>query len=305
MRTNDLIVVGGGLVGVALAYGAARSGAQVTVLDEGDDAFRASRGNFGLVWVQGKGYGMAPYARWSMRSSRQWPALAATLLEESGVDVQLHQPGGFHFCFSAEEMQERHERLQRIRDDLDGDYHFEMLGHDALKQRLPGIGPTVAGASYTPMDGHANPLKLLRALHTASQARGVQVHGGGRVTEVTRVPDGYEVEAGGKRYRAARIVMAAGLGNRVLAEKVGLHAPVVPNRGQVLVGERVPNFSTIRRPTCARPTRARSSSAIRWKTSAWTTARLPTCWPPSHSAASAPSPRSKACGWSAPGAHCG
>ncbi len=242
MRTNDLIVVGGGLVGVALAYGAARSGAQVTVLDEGDDAFRASRGNFGLVWVQGKGYGMAPYARWSMRSSRQWPALAATLLEESGVDVQLHQPGGFHFCFSAEEMQERHERLQRIRDDLDGDYPFEMLGHDALKQRLPGIGPTVAGASYTPMDGHANPLKLLRALHTASQARGVQVHGGGRVTEVTRVSEGYEVEAGGKRYRAARIVMAAGLGNRVLAEKVGLHAPVVPNRGQVLVGERVAKF---------------------------------------------------------------
>lgn len=244
MKTTDLIVVGGGLVGVALAYGAARTGARVTVLDEGDDAFRASRGNFGLVWVQGKGYGMAPYARWSMRSSRQWPALSAALLEETGVDVQLRQPGGFHFCFSEREMQDRAARMQSIRDDLDGDYPFEMLDHDALLRQLPGIGPTVAGASYTPMDGHANPLKLLRALHSACQARGVQVIGGGRATQVTRLPggDGFEVEAGGRRHRAARVVMAAGLGNRTLAEQVGLHAPVVPNRGQVLVGERVAKF---------------------------------------------------------------
>ena len=212
------------------------------MLDEGDDAFRASRGNFGLVWVQGKGYGMAPYARWSMRSSRQWPALSAALLEETGVDVQLRQPGGFHFCFSEKEMQDRTARMQSIRDDLDGDYPFEMLDHATLAQRLPGIGPTVAGASYTPMDGHANPLKLLRALHTACQARGVRVIGGGRATQVTRVPEGYEVEAGGQRYRAARVVLAAGLGNRTLAEQVGLHAPVVPNRGQVLVGERVAKF---------------------------------------------------------------
>ena len=59
----DVIVVGGGLVGAAVAWGLARQKARVVVLDEGDIAFRASRGNFGLVWVQGKGFGMAPYAR--------------------------------------------------------------------------------------------------------------------------------------------------------------------------------------------------------------------------------------------------
>jgi glycine/D-amino acid oxidase-like deaminating enzyme len=45
----DVLVVGAGLVGSAVAYGLAREGAKVTVLDQGDDAFRASRGNFGLV----------------------------------------------------------------------------------------------------------------------------------------------------------------------------------------------------------------------------------------------------------------
>lgn len=242
MNTSDLIVVGGGLVGTALAYGAARSGTQVIVLDEGDDAFRASRGNFGLVWVQGKGFGMAPYARWTLRSAARWPELATALAEETGVDVQLRQPGGFHFCFSEEEMHSRQARLQRIRDDLDGEYGYEMLDHAALLARLPGIGPDVAGASHTPMDGHVNPLKLLRALHAACQLRGVRLHSGHRTSRIVRTADGYEVEAGDQRFRAARVVLAAGLGNRELAAQVGLHAPVQPNRGQVLVSERVSKF---------------------------------------------------------------
>ena len=51
-------VIGGGMVGSAIAYGLARRGAEVLLLDEGDLAFRAARGNFGLIWTQGKGDGM-------------------------------------------------------------------------------------------------------------------------------------------------------------------------------------------------------------------------------------------------------
>ena len=51
-RDYDVAVVGGGLVGAALAWGLAREGQRVVVLDEGDLARRASRANFALVWVQ-------------------------------------------------------------------------------------------------------------------------------------------------------------------------------------------------------------------------------------------------------------
>lgn len=244
-RQADVIVVGGGLVGTAVAYGLARQKASVLVLDEGDQAFRASRGNFGLVWVQGKGYGFAPYARWTMRSARAWPQLAAELLQETGVDVQLRQPGGYAFCFTAEELEARRARLQSIRDDLGGrpaDYPFEMLDTATVRERVPHIGPEVVGASYTPMDGHANPLKLLRALHAALQQRGVRVVPGSPVQQIGRSADVFTVQAGGQRWQAPRIVLAAGLGNRTLAEQVGLHAPVQPNRGQVLIGERAGHF---------------------------------------------------------------
>ena len=58
--SSDFVVVGGGLVGAAIAYGLAKAGEQVLLLDEGDIAFRAARGNFGNVWVQGKGASSPP-----------------------------------------------------------------------------------------------------------------------------------------------------------------------------------------------------------------------------------------------------
>ena len=52
-QSYDTVIVGGGLVGAAVACGVVATGAKVIVLDGGDRDFRASRGNFGLVWVQG------------------------------------------------------------------------------------------------------------------------------------------------------------------------------------------------------------------------------------------------------------
>ena len=83
----DVAVVGGGVVGASIAWGLARKGTRVAVLDEGDTAFRASRGNFALVWVQSKGLGMAEYAAWTKRSAEAWPRLAAELKQETGIDV--------------------------------------------------------------------------------------------------------------------------------------------------------------------------------------------------------------------------
>ncbi len=81
---SDFAVIGGGMVGAALAYGLARQGAEVVLLDEGDSAFRAARGNFGLIWVQGKGVDMPAYANWTRRSADLWPEFAAELESETG-----------------------------------------------------------------------------------------------------------------------------------------------------------------------------------------------------------------------------
>ncbi len=237
----EAIVIGGGLVGSAVAYGLARAGTDTLVLDQGDDAFRASRGNFGLVWVQGKGHDLPDYSRWTRSSASGWPGSAQGLLADCGIDVQLKQPGGFHMCFSDEELLERQARLQTLENAL-GDYPYQMLDAAELKARLPLIGPAVVGASYSSQDGHVNPLKLLRALHASARATGVRFQGGMQVDRIDSALGEFRVVVGERHFVCSRLVLAAGLGNPGLARQVGLHAPVAPNRGQVLVSERVRSF---------------------------------------------------------------
>lgn len=242
MQKTDALIIGGGLVGLAIAYGMARSGRQVRVLDEGDSALRAARGNFGLLWVQGKGYGKSAYAQWTRQSVALWPQLAAYLREDSGVDVCLQQAGGFQLCLSEAEMDEEGRRLSWLHQALDGDYPFELLSPGELRKRLPGVGPEVVGACYSPMDGQVNPLKLLRALYAACRRQGVQIDNGHRVDAIRPVGEGLEVRAGDQRWQAGQLVLAAGLGNRPLGALLGADVPVRPNRGQILVTERLAPF---------------------------------------------------------------
>jgi octopine oxidase subunit B len=240
MSGRDAIVVGGGLVGTAIAYGLAKRGLSTLLLDEGDVAHRASRGNFGLVWVQSKGLGAPHYQRWTRASAAEWPDLAAELGERTGLDLALHQPGGLHLCLSGEEFEQRAAYMARLQREA-GNFGFEyrMLSHSETADMLPGIGRAVVGASWTPYDGHASPLHLLRALHAAfGQAGGAYLPNAG-VSEATAAPNDFTVTAaGGDVFRAPRVVLAAGLGNAALAPLFGLRAPVRPERGQILVTER-------------------------------------------------------------------
>jgi octopine oxidase subunit B len=239
MRWFDAIVVGGGLVGSAIGYGLARGGFRVALVDEGDVALRASRGNFGLVWVQSKGLGAPHYQRWTRLSAEEWPKLAAELGERTGIAVGLEQPGGAQLCLGEAEFAARREIMERMRGEA-GNFGFEfrMIGHDELADMLPGLGPTVAGASWTPYDGHANPLNLLHALHRGIADRGGAYLPNSTVTTAAAAPGDFRLIAGGDDIAAPKIVLAAGLGNAILAPQFGLSAPVRPQRGQILVTER-------------------------------------------------------------------
>ncbi len=238
---SEIAVIGGGMVGMAVAYGLVRSGHQVTVFDEGDRALRASRGNFGLVWVQSKGGGLLDYARWTRLSAQLWKSFADDLGELSDTDLELQQPGGLIIALSEEELDREAEGLESLKQALDGDYPYERLGHNALRELLPEIGPDVAGATYFPEDGHANPLHLLKALHTGFIRCGGRIVNGSSVTSITHGNDGFAIESDG-HHKAQKVVLCAGLGNAKLAPMVGLDAPISPQRGQVLITERVKPF---------------------------------------------------------------
>ncbi|SFD70096.1 Glycine/D-amino acid oxidase [Bosea sp. CRIB-10] len=240
---GDVVVIGGGVVGGAIALGLARSGAQVIVLDEGDVAFRASRGNFALVWVQSKGLGLPEYALWTRCSAQDWHELAAILKEEAGIDVAHSQPGGFVPCLSEAELEKRVTAMRRLHNQPGlSDFPYEILDRAETKRRLPDIGEDVVGALYSPLDGHVNSLKLFRALREASARHGVDYRPNHAVATIAPRDGGFRVSGAWGEVGAGKIVLAAGLGNARLAPMVGLKAPVRPSKGQIIVTEKTAPF---------------------------------------------------------------
>ena len=239
MRRFDAIVIGGGLVGTAIGYGLACAGLRTALVDEGDVAYRASRGNFGLVWVQSKGLGAPHYQRWTRASAAAWPSLAADLEERTGVEIGLEQRGGLQLCLGEDELAKRRAMMEQMHREA-GNFGFEyrMLDRAELAAMLPGIGPRVTGASWTPYDGHANSLALFHALHRGFAKKGGTYLPNSTVSEASAAPGDFRIESGGETIAAPKIVLAAGLGNAELAPLFGLSAPVRPQRGQILVTER-------------------------------------------------------------------
>ena len=239
----DVAVVGGGLVGSSVAFGLARQGQRVVVLDEGDVALRASRGNFALVWVQSKGLGMPAYSRWTVKSAQAWPALAQELADRTALDVCYERPGGFHLTLSEREWTHRQGVMQRLSAQADmPEVSFEMLEHPELARRLPGLGPDVVGGSFCPLDGHCNSLRLFRALHVAGQRCGLHYRAFHGVDRIDPHGGGFKLMTTGGEVQAGKVVLTAGIGNARLAPMVGLSIPVRPQRGQIIVTEKAERF---------------------------------------------------------------
>ena len=239
---TDVLVVGAGVVGSAVASGLCRKGRKVTLLDDGAKAFRASLGNFGLVWVQGKGQGARRYAEWCREASERFPAFAAKLEEQTGIDLAFRKPGGLVLCHGEQEYQKRAGVLERLTcESRHGRYDCELLDRQSVQAMLPGLtlGPGITGGSYSPHDGYINPLSLLRALHISFGRQGGQFCPGTAVTDIRPGKKGFQVTTSQGRFRADKLVLAAGNGLPRLAAQVGMKIRVRPEQGQLMVTERV------------------------------------------------------------------
>lgn len=239
-QAADTLVIGGGLVGAALAWGLARLGERVTVLDEGDVALRASRGNFGLVWVQSKGDGMHEYARWTRQSADLWTGFADELEASSGVSVDYRKQGGLHFLLSEAALEAKRAQINRMHN-VNGasGYGAEILDRQQLDAIFPGLGPDVIGGSYSPHDGHANPLRLLRSLHAGLAAKGARYVSDAKAESVERDGSGFMVKTAKGSFRGGKVVLAAGHGNKWLGPSLGLDVPLIPEKGEIIVTERM------------------------------------------------------------------
>lgn len=239
-HAQDILIVGGGITGVALAYGLAGSGRRITVLDHQTPTNRASRTNCGLIWVQSKFLHLPDYARWGFLSSRAYPELVSELEALTGLRIPVQFRGGLIPVLSEAEYQQRGDYIAKLRETL-GEYRGGMIDRRELDALLPGIrfGKEVTGAAWCEEDGVIEPLALLRAFRAALPRKGVELLDRG-VLDVQPQDGGYRVTTDNGIYEGGTLILAAGLANRRFARFALPSLPVYPDMGQILLVERMP-----------------------------------------------------------------
>jgi glycine/D-amino acid oxidase-like deaminating enzyme len=249
-KKYDVCVIGGGYMGAAIALGLNREGARVLMVDRVSQIHKASRANFGLVWSQSKGGGNRPYARLSERAVREFGDFIKNIEEESGIDVELRLGSGLILSLGDQEFAARTAAIGKMHREAEahGEKHPSKLLDRNEIQELVGkaqLGEEVSGGSFSSIDGDVNPLLLLKAMRKVFINKGGFFVQGCSVNTIVRQGDSYLLETSDGsvgKIEAGKVVMAAGLGNIELYAKLGKDLPLVPQKGQLLVTERVKPF---------------------------------------------------------------
>ncbi|NPV55288.1 MAG: FAD-binding oxidoreductase [Anaerolineae bacterium] len=229
---TDILIIGGGFAGTALAYFLARAGAVVTLLEAGvigGGTSAACAGRVQIIESETEVYldmVLAGFAR------------LQTLEDELETDLEWRLPGHLTVLSNPQQWRQYERLVARLRA---RGVPAEMLDGQSLRVAEPLLGAEGAlGAAYS-HEGHLNPFKLCAGLARAARRLGVRV--------LTQTPvTGFEqqggriraVLAGGQRYEADAIVLAAGAWSGGLAAQAGGQFPMKFSHAEAIVSEKLP-----------------------------------------------------------------
>jgi glycine oxidase len=231
----DVAVIGGGVIGLAVAWRAAQRGHRVCVLERGEFGCGASRVAAGMLApVSEVDAGELDLLELGLRSARMWPGFAAQLAQAAGADPVLRRCGALVVARTRDEA-EALDRELALR--LELQLPVQRLRPSAARRLEPALAPTIRLALAIPGDHAADPRALTLALAEAARRAGTQLRTGATVTRIA-IEDGHAggVElAGGELVRAARVVVAAGAWSGVLDGLPDVaRIPLRPVKGQIL-----------------------------------------------------------------------
>ncbi len=235
----DVAIVGGGIIGCAVARELASAGARVTLFERGEPGREASSAAAGMLGPQAECDAAGPLLTLGVASRALYPETVAALREETGIDAELDRDGIVYVALDAAE---EAVLLRRARWQRRAGYRVEQLGAADVRALEPAIAAEVRSGLRFPDDYRVDNVRLMRAYAVAAACAGVTIVAGTPVFGV-HLEGGraVAVDTAAGRVAAASVVDAAGAwaAQLVRAAAVGVR----PVRGQMaLLAARRPPF---------------------------------------------------------------
>lgn len=231
---TSVLIVGGGVIGCALAHYLTKGGATVTLLERRRLAQEASWATAGIISPPRPTNDPAALARarLELRSTALFPSLIEELREATGIGVEYNPSGQLMVALGADEAEGLREMIPWQRN---LGMVVEWLDGDEVRRREPALGPQIAGAIWLPtvasLRGHRLTLALARAAQTGGATIVEETPVDGLLLEHGRVA-GVQTRRG--EFRAEVTIIAAGAWSAALGEAIDLAIPTEPVKGQML-----------------------------------------------------------------------
>lgn len=235
----DVLIIGGGVIGLTTAYFLAREGARVEVLDRSDFGQEASWAGAGILPPSNPGRARTPFDQLRAQSSILFPRLTAELRERTGIDNGYVRCGGLEFLDRQDEAAEQEWRGEGIA--------FELLDEQQLRQLEPALAVGPGRAYHLPDLAQLRNPRHLKALLAGCATYGVTFHPGCAAHGFERQGErilAVRTDAG--RLTAGTFLVATGAWTDALLDQVDWRPGIHPVRGQIaLLNTRTPRFRRV------------------------------------------------------------
>jgi glycine/D-amino acid oxidase-like deaminating enzyme len=226
----EVLVIGGGVIGCAVAYHLASAGSDVLLVDRQELNREASGSNAGNIHLQLIGRGkqlrrgdptseLGSVARLHVLAHELWTGLEAELQQDLGVRFS----GGLMIADSRDGVESL-----RIKSSLEraNGIDIELISGSQARAREPGLSARVLAATWCPGEGYANPLLVGPAYAQLAACHGARIRTWTDVRAIEQDRSGFAVTTSSGIIRAGKVVNAGGAWSAAIAAMIGVQLPV-------------------------------------------------------------------------------
>ena len=234
-KSPEILIIGGGVIGLSIARELHKKGVwQITIVEKGRCGEESSWAAGGMLGPQAEADESGAFFDICSASRDLYPDLAAELLDETGIDIELDRSGTLYLAFTDEDVREIRERYEWQRK---AGLAVERLSADESRRAEPFVSPNVREALFFPNDWQVENRKLCAALRRYAELNGIEIRENTHVERLI-VKNGIVtgVETQTDRITADTTILTTGAWTSLI--KVGLAqmpVKIEPVRGQMVV----------------------------------------------------------------------